>query len=80
MEPIGFIEANAVLQKPASMTDEECGPLPIFRDGKRCISCWCPTWKERLSILWHGKVWLSVFSGNTQPPVWIKGEKIAFEI
>ena len=79
MKPIQFEESNATLQKPESMTDEECKPLPIFRNDKQCISCWCPTFKERLSVLLHGKVWLSVFSRNTQPPVWLLGEKTVFD-
>ncbi len=79
MEPIEFKEANAELQKPALTTDKECGPLPVFRDGKQCISCWRPTWRERLSILWYGKVWLSVIGGKTQPPVWLMGNKTTFE-
>ena len=79
MKPIEFKEANAKLQKPESMTDKECKSLPVFRNGKQCISCWKPTLKERLSILSYGKIWLSVHSGNTQPPVWLKGEKTVFE-
>jgi len=78
MKPIQFKESNITLQKPESMTDEECQPLPIFRDGKQCISCWRPTWKEVFSILFYRKIWLSVHSGNTQPPVWLLGEKTAF--
>ncbi len=79
MEPIEFKEVNAALQKSESMTDEECRPLHVFRDDKQCISCWRPTWRERLSILWYGKVWLSVIGGKTQPPVWLMGNKTAFE-
>ena len=78
MNPIKFKEANGTLQKPESMTDEECQSLPVFRDGKQCISCWKLTWKEKLFILLYGRVWLSVFSGNTQPPVWLMGSRTCF--
>jgi hypothetical protein len=37
------------------------------------------TWKERLSALFFGKVWLSVHSGHTQPPVWLMAEKEIFK-
>ena len=79
MKPIKFEEVNAELQKPPNMTDEECQPLPVFRDGEECISCWQPTWKERLSILIYGKVWLGVLFGKSQPPVRLKGSKTFFE-
>jgi hypothetical protein len=35
-----------------------------------------PTFIERLKILFTGKVWLGVLSGNTQPPVFISGENM----
>ena len=79
MTPINFPESNVVLHKPDLM-DEECGPLPIFQNDKHCISCWKPTWRERVSIIFHGRVWLSVRSvGGTQPPVSLRGYKTAFE-
>ena len=79
MKPIEFKEQTKILQKPASMTDDECIPLPVFNDKQCCISCWQPTWREKISILFYGKVWLSILSGNTQPPVWLRGYKRAFE-
>jgi len=69
MEPMKFEQANKNLLKPQGMTDEECGNLPVFSDGKVCISLWKMTWRERLSALFFGKVWLWVHSGQTQPPV-----------
>jgi len=75
MEPIKFQQANKELLKPLGMTDEECGSLPIYTDGKRCISLWKMTWRERLSALFFGKIWLSVHSGQTQPPVWLMAAK-----
>jgi hypothetical protein len=67
--PVDFPEKTKTLQKPPSMTDEECSPLHVYSDGEVCISCWRPSWRERLSILWHGRIWLYVASGPTQPPV-----------
>jgi len=58
------------------MTDKECLPLPVWNDGKQCISCWKPTFVERFKILLTGKVWLGVLSGTTQPPVFISGENV----
>jgi hypothetical protein len=79
MNPIGFPEANKTLTKPASMTDEECGPLEIFSGEGQCISCWRPSLRERLSVLFFGRVWLSIFSGETQPPVVVWAASEAFD-
>ena len=78
MKPIKFKQQTKTLHRPTNMTPEDCGPLPVFTDGKQCLSCWKATWGERLSILFYGKVWLGVRSGNTQPPVWLRGFKAAF--
>ncbi len=79
MTTIDFPEKTDTLQKPPSMTDEECSPLLVFRDGTQCISCWRPSWRERLSILLFGRVWLYVVSGRTQPPVALEGKRAIFE-
>ena len=79
MKPIEFKESNITLNKPSNMTDKECSSLPVYTDGEQCISCWKPTWKEWWAILIYKKVWLSVFSGTTQSPVWLLGSKTAFE-
>ncbi|MCM1543685.1 MAG: hypothetical protein NC110_00140 [Ruminococcus sp.] len=74
MKPIDFPQSTKVLQRPEEMLDTDCKPLPVWSDGKECVSCWRPTFKERLKILVSGKVWLSVLCGRTQPPVYITGE------
>ena len=79
MKPIYFKEHNKLLRKPDSMTEEECGNLHVFTDGDICVSCWKPSIVERLSILVFGKVWLYVFSGETQPPVALEGSITAFK-
>jgi hypothetical protein len=69
MKPIDFAGMNTDLMKPKEMTDEECGSLPCFRNGLQVISCWKMNLKERVRSLFAGKIWLSVYSGETQPPV-----------
>lgn len=78
MLAIKFKEANKNLLKPESMSDEECGSLWVYSDGRECISCWRLTWKERIKALLFGKVWLSVLSGHTQPPVWLACDNTVF--
>lgn len=76
MKPIDFPQSTKVLQKPSTMSDKECSSLHVWSDGKQCVSCWKPTFKERMNILFGGKVWLGVYSGKTQPPVFVSGEMV----
>ena len=76
MKPIDFPQSTKVLQKPSTMSDNECSSLHVWNDGKQCVSCWKPTFKERMNILFGGKVWLGVLSGKTQPPVFVSGEMV----
>lgn len=71
-KPIDFKESNFNWLKPNGMTDEECGSLPAYRDGKHSISCWKLGFVERIKILFTGKVWLWIF-GGMQPPVSVNG-------
>jgi hypothetical protein len=76
MKPIDFPQSTKVLQKPSSMTEKECSLLPVWSDGEKCVSCWKPSFIERLKILFTGKVWIGVLSGNTQPPIFVSGEHV----
>lgn len=78
MKPIKFKEANITLNKPQSMSDDECGPLPVYSDDRECLSCWRLSWGERFSALIFGRAWLTVFSGSTQPPVYVQIVKTVF--
>lgn len=78
MEPVAFEQATNILLKPDSLTDALCGPLPVWSNGQQCVSCWRPSWRERLSILIFGRVWLWVWSGRTQPPVRLDGKRTPF--
>lgn len=79
MKPIKFNQANKNLLKPDSMTEEKCSSLWVYTDGNQCISCWKMNWKQRIKALFFGKIWLSVMSGETQPPVWVDCCKTVFE-
>ncbi|MDR3133004.1 MAG: hypothetical protein LBU42_03150 [Prevotellaceae bacterium] len=80
MKPIKFKEQNRVLIKPKSMTDEQCGSLPVHAENGVCTSCWAMTFKERLNALLFGKIWISVLTGtSTQPPISIDCKKTIFK-
>ena len=69
MKPIRFKEVNKTLTKPSDMTVSQCKSLPIVQANGLCISCWGLSLIERVKILFRGKIWLTVRSGETQPPV-----------
>lgn len=71
MKPIEFKHANRVLLPPSkeysgNVTDVD--PLPVWTDDEQCVSCWRMSFRERLSALVFGRVWLALLSGETQPP------------
>lgn len=78
MKPIRFNEANKCLSKPNNMTDKQCSSLWVYSNGRECVSCWKLTIKERIKALIFGKVWLSILSGQTQPPVWLSVDNSVF--
>lgn len=78
MKPADFTESNVTLVGPKAISDLECENLKVFTDGKQCISLWKPSLRERISILIYGHVWLSVWGGRTQPPIWIDATKSVF--
>lgn len=69
MNPVTFPGANRDLQRPAGMTEEQCGSLPVFTDGVTCLSEWELTEEELRWIIATKRVRLWVWSGSTQPPV-----------
>lgn len=73
MKPADFPQANRTFTKPASMTDEECAPLRVHDTGEALISCWRLTWRERLGVLFRGRVWLWIM-GQGHPPVVVEAE------
>lgn len=79
MEPIGFEEVNKVLQKPPTMTDEQCQPLPVFSNDIECVSKWELSDTDIENIKKYKCIWLRILSGKTQPPVALSTEKTIFE-
>jgi hypothetical protein len=73
MKPEKFKSANLVLGAPQGWDAVLHGPcvgLPVFmdeQDGTMC-SCWKPTWREALGLLFGRRLWLTIASGS-HPPV-----------
>lgn len=63
MKPIIFKHQNVVFAKD----QPEYVPLPALKidsDNGEDITCWGLTFKERLKILFTGKVWMSLMTFN----------------
>lgn len=70
--PTKFPEANLLLVKPESMTDEECTNLPVHKGDGQLISCWQLSEEEIAEVALTGKIFASVF-GEVAPPIWVGG-------
>jgi hypothetical protein len=83
MKPTTFQQSNHTLNAPEntsySRNVESVDALPIWTDGEQCVSCWKMTWRERLSALFFGKIWLAVLFGSTQPPVYLQASDKYFK-
>ena len=69
MVPVTFPEQNILFRPPEGMEDK-VGDLPAFRGEGQVISCWHLSLRERLLLLFRGRLWFSVI-GNDQPPIWL---------
>ena len=76
--PIKFNGYNRILNPPPD--SENVLPLPIFRNGKCCVSCWQLTKEELAEINRTGRVYISIFSGETQPAVYVGSETTVREV
>ena len=73
MIPKTFPEQNRILFKPKDMVDP-CGILPVHVDGKYIHSLWSLSWRERLRVLFTGRLWVTVY-GEGHPPIALSTEK-----
>lgn len=77
-KPVPFDGQNFVLAPPQG--SENVSPLPIFRNGTCCVSCWQLTPAEIEEVQRTGRVYLSVFFGWSQPPVYVGSEQSVRDI
>lgn len=76
MTPATFPEQNRELGPPPGM-ESAVMPLGVYHDGECGTSLWRASWRERLSILVFGNVWVDVL-GKTQPPIALRGVRTVF--
>ncbi|MFD1328278.1 hypothetical protein [Mycoplana ramosa] len=71
-QPVNFSGANMLLRAPEG--SENVSDLATYTNGFCSVSCWEFDADELAEILRTGRVFLSVFSGKTQPPVFVGSE------
>lgn len=81
MIPFAFLESNRRLYPPKEAPESagEITPLDIWTDSNQCVSCWKMSLRERLSALIFGRVWVSVLSGSSQPPIQLQATYTVFK-
>lgn len=73
-EAINFDGANMILRAPLG-SEEVVKDLHTYTNGKCSVSCWQLSPVEVAEISRTGVVFLSVFSGCSQPPVFVGDEE-----
>lgn len=80
MRPQQFPEANIHMRGDSIIgaDGQPCGNLDVYHDGERqMVSCWKPTIKERLSLLFFGKLWINYMT-DSFPPTSVTAVKTYF--
>ena len=68
-EPTKFAEANS-----RWVGQGDIGDLPTYGgEGGVHVSCWKLSWRERLRVLWTGRVWLLVWA-EVHPAVLVSAD------
>ena len=65
---------NKVLGPPQGMDESQVSRLPIFTNGVTCVSCWEPSEEELAEIVRTKKIFVSVFFGQSMPPIFVGSE------
>ncbi|OJX99088.1 MAG: hypothetical protein BGP07_03245 [Rhizobiales bacterium 63-22] len=70
---INFPGSNMTLMPPGGA--ENIDPLHTFTNGVCSVSCWQLSAEEIAEVARTGRIFLTVLSGRTQPPVFIGSEE-----
>jgi len=60
VKPISFPEHNIVIARD----QPEYIQLPAFVHSNRVVCCWSLSWRERLQVLFTGKIWHQILTFN----------------
>ncbi|WP_421505516.1 hypothetical protein [Brucella pseudogrignonensis] len=69
---VKFAGANKELMPPTGA--ENISSLHTYTNGMCSVSCWHLSPDELAEVIRTGRVFVSVFSGSSQPPIFVGGE------
>lgn len=78
--PVEWNGANAGLGAPKGMDALSCSSLPVFKNGINCVSCWKLDEAEIAEIIKTKCIFVSLWSGKTQPPIYVGTEENVREL
>lgn len=86
MTPTNLPEANRIIGCKPSATDygaDRDDPVKpvraLVREDGVVTELWRPTWRERISVLVFGRVWVELLTGDGRPqPIALSGRKTIF--
>jgi len=70
-KPVDWYGTNKVLVAPKDTTKEQVQNLHVFTNGAVCVSRWQLSDEAIKEINETGCVFVSSYSGNSQPPIFI---------
>ncbi len=81
MKPIKFPQVNKTLLDNGYRSGmcKDISSLPIWTNDEMCTSLWKMTWKERISALIFGRIWVDIISGSNQPPIALSVRRDVFK-
>ncbi len=68
-KPVDWYGKNKVLKAPKGVTEEQVQDLHIFTNGVVCVSRWQLSEAALKEVTETGCIFISTYSGNTQPPI-----------
>lgn len=72
-DAVDFTGSNMVLRAPSGEEDR-VSSLHTFTNGSCSVSCWQLSEEEIEEVRRTGRVFVSIWSGRTQPPVFVGSE------
>jgi hypothetical protein len=73
--PVEFKGQNNVLKAPKGRDNLSCSDLPVFNNKVSSTSCWQLSQDEIEEIVKTGKIYVTVWFGMSQPPIYVGDEE-----
>jgi hypothetical protein len=70
-KPVDWYGANKILKSPKGVTEEQVQDLHVFNNGVVSVSRWQLSSDAMAEVMRSGCIFVSCFSGQTQPPIFV---------